>query len=330
MEVRIFFPGWQLLAALAILGAAPARAREPAAGAVVAPDGSGMFTSIQEAINAAPQLTSATETWTIRVKPGVYRELIYVMREKRFIRLVGDDAARTQIVNGLYAGMPGRDGQPIGTFRTPTLWVDADDFAVENLTIANDAGNVGQAVALRVDGERVTFRQCRLLGWQDTVLCNRGRQYFDHCLITGAVDFIFGGATAYFDRCEIDCEGDGFITAASTLPYDEFGFVFAHCRIRGAKPAVRTYLGRPWRAYAAVTFWETEMTDVVRPEGWDNWDRRDREQTARYVEIGSHGAGAKIGQRVPWAHTARAAVSTAALNAAAVLGGRDQWSPEQK
>lgn len=321
--------GWLALALALLAGAL--RAGEPATvPTVVAQDGTGMFRSIQEAINAAPQLTSAAETWTIRIKPGVYRELIYVMREKRFVRLVGDDAERTQIVGGLYAGMPGRDGQPIGTFRTPTVWVDADDFTVENLTIANDAGNVGQAVALRVDGERVAVRGCRLLGWQDTVLCNRGRQYFDRCTIAGAVDFIFGGATAYFDCCEIVCEGDGFITAASTLPYDEHGLVFAHCRIRGAKSGVRTYLGRPWRAYAAVTFFDTEMTDVVRPEGWDNWDRRDREQTARFVEIGSHGAGAKIGQRVPWAHTVHAAVSSVSFTAAVVLGGSDRWAPEAR
>ena len=74
--------------------------------------------------------------------------------------------------------MPGPDGKPIGTFRTPTVQIDADDFAVEGITLANTAGNVGQALALRVDGDRVTFRNCRFLGWQDTILVNRGRQYF--------------------------------------------------------------------------------------------------------------------------------------------------------
>ncbi len=305
----------------------PAVNAASAVSTVVALDGTGMFKSIQEAINAAPQLTEPTETWTIRIKPGVYRELIYVMREKRFIRLIGDDAGQTKIVGGLYAGMIGRDGQPIGTFRTPTLWIDADDFAVENLTIENDAGAVGQALALRVDGDRVKFSGCRFLGWQDTILSNRGRHYFENCLITGAVDFIFGGGTAFFQSCEILCVGDGFITAASTLPYDEYGFVFADCRIRGTNPTVRTYLGRPWRSFATVTFQNTEMSEVVSAEGWHNWDRPDREKTARFFEIASHGVGAKSDQRVPWAHTVETSGNAALLTPNAVLAGHDHWAP---
>ena len=297
---------------------------------VVALDGTGTFKSIQEAINAAPQLTSAADTWTIRIKPGVYRELIYVMREKRFVRLLGEDAEHTKIVGGLYAGMIGKDGQPIGTFRTPTVWIDADDFAVENLTIENDAGAVGQAVALRVDGDRVTFVRCRLMGWQDTVLSNRGRHYFEKCQISGAVDFIFGGGTAFFQSCDILCVGDGFITAASTLPYDEYGFVFADCQIRGADPNVRTYLGRPWRSFAAVTFLNTEMADVIHAEGWHNWDRPDREKTSRFVEIASHGAGAKFDQRVPWARTSSPADNVAQPAPNTVLAGRDSWAPKRR
>jgi pectinesterase len=319
------FAGLMLGASPNMLTAEPRESETEAA--VVALDGSGTFKSIQEAINAAPQLTNASETWTIRVKPGVYRELIYVMREKRFIRLVGDDASATRIVGGLYAGMIGKDGQPIGTFRTPTVWIDADDFSVEHISIENDAGAVGQALALRVDGDRVAFRDCRFLGWQDTILSNRGRHYFEHCTITGAVDFIFGGGTAYFKSCAIVCEGDGFITAASTLPYDEYGFVFVDCRIRGTKPGIRTYLGRPWRSFASVVFLRTEMADTVQPEGWHNWDRPDREKTARFVEIASTGAGAKLARRVPWARLEKTAERARAFSAEAVLAGRDHWAP---
>lgn len=317
--------GFSLGAALLLAGLAGAS--EPST--VVAADGSGMFKSIQEAVNAAPQLTDPAETWTIRVKPGTYRELLYIMREKRFIRLVGDNPETTIIVNQLYAGMTGQDGQPIGTFRTPTVWIDADDFSVEGLTIANDAGPVGQALALRVDGDRVAFRRCRFLGWQDTILSNRGRHYFEDCLITGAVDFIFGGGTAFFSRCEIVCEGDGYITAPSTLPYDEHGFVFADCRIRGSNAAVRTYLGRPWRAFGAALFLRTEMTEVVHPEGWHNWDRPDREASSRFAEFGSYGAAARLARRVTWAKPVTASLAET-LTAERVLAGRDGWSPVKR
>ena len=169
------------------------------ANAMVAADGSGQFKTVQEAITAAPQLSSPGPRWVIYVKAGTYKELIYAQREKRFVSLVGEDAAKTVITYGLYANVPGPDGKPIGTFRTPTALIDADDFTVENLTFENSAGLQGQALAIRVDGERVVFRHCRFLGWQDTILVNRGRHYFEDCYITGHVDFIFGAA----DKLEV-------------------------------------------------------------------------------------------------------------------------------
>ena len=186
------------------------------ANAVVAADGSGQYTTVQEAINAAPQNTTLDRPWIIYIKAGSYREVVYVQREKRFVKLVGEDPARTTITYNLHANMVGSDGKPIGTFRTPTVQIDADDFSAENLTFENTAGPVGQALAVRVDGDRVVFRNCRFLGWQDTVFLNRGRHYFIDSYIAGHVDFIFGGATAYFDRCDIHVLRNGYITAAST------------------------------------------------------------------------------------------------------------------
>lgn len=310
-----------------LLGAALFAAGNPPSFVVVAQDGSGEFKSIQEAINAAPQLTSAAETWEIHIKPGIYREQLYVMREKRFVRLVGEDRMKTVITAKLFAGIPGPDGQPIGTFRTATAWIDADDFEVANLTIENSAGAVGQALALRVDGERVTFRDCRFLGWQDTVLCNRGRQYFADCEIAGAVDFIFGGATAFFSRCEIRCSGNGFITAPSTLPNDGYGFVFSNCRITAVNDSIKTYLGRPWRAFASSAFLNTEMANAVVPEGWHNWDRPEREKTARFSEFGCTGPGGDMGKRAKWARRLTAQ-EAAAITSASVLGGVDHWNPQ--
>ncbi len=238
--------------------------------AVVAADGSGRYSSVQEAINAAPQTTGPAHHWIIFVKPGRYRELVYIQREKRYVHLVGEDAGNTVITYDLNAKTIGADGKAIGTFRTPTVQVDADNFTAENITFENSAGPVGQALAIRVDGDRVAFRSCRFLGWQDTILVNRGRQYFEGCTITGHVDFIFGGATAWFEKCRIECLANGYITAASTPDTQPFGFVFSHCTIAGAAPEAKTYLGRPWRPYSSVTFLDTEMSAVVRPEGWNN------------------------------------------------------------
>lgn len=320
------FPCFPVLAfAAAVWGGAALHAAQP--DAIVAADGTGRYKTIREAVDAAPQLAHDTgRRWTILVKPGIYRELVYVQREKRFISLVGENVEKTILTFDLFATLSGPDDKPIGTFRTPTLTIDADDFTVENLTVENSASARVQAVALRVDGDRVVFRGCHFLGWQDTILANRGRHYFENCRIEGAVDFIFGGATAFFERCEIRVAGPGYITAASTPDAQAFGFVFSHCTITGVNPTIRTFLGRPWREYAKTVFLETEMSDVVELAGWDNWKKPAAEKTTFYAEFGSTGLGASKADRVPWSRQL-SATEAANYTREIVLGGTDNWDP---
>ncbi len=292
---------------------------------VVAADGGGQFKTVQEAIMAVPA-GSATNPVIIHIKPGTYRELVYVQREKRFFRLVGEDARKTVLTYDLNAKMPGPDGKPIGTFRTASTVVDADDFTAENLTFENSAGPVGQALAVRIEGDRVVFRNCRFLGWQDTILDNRGRHYYQACYIAGHVDFIFGGGTGFFEKCRIHCLRDGYITAASTPDNQPFGFVFSECAVTGETPEVRTYLGRPWRAYASTAFLNCELGAVVRAEGWHNWHKPEVERTARYAEFHNTGPGARPGARVKWAKQLTAA-EAAAFARENVLRGNDGWQP---
>lgn len=301
-------------------------ARLSAADAVVAADGSGQYKSVNLAIAGAPQPIPAGKYWTILVKPGVYDEVVYVQRERGRIRLVGENAETTKITAALHAKTLGPDGKPIGTFRTPTVQIDADDFIVENLTLENSAGPVGQALAVRVDGDRVVFHNCRFLGWQDTVLVNRGRHYFKDCLIAGATDFIFGAATAYFDNCTIRIDGGNYITAASTPQEQAYGLVFSHCKIVGANPEVRTLLGRPWRQYAMTVFLNCEISDVVRPEGWYNWGKPENEKTARYAEYANTGKGADLAKRVAWTKQLQPS-DVARLSLEKVLAGTDGWNP---
>ena len=294
---------------------------------IVAADGSGQYKTVQDAIMSVPY-GSASCPVVIRIKPGVYKELIYVQHEKRFFHLVGESADKTILTFDLHANMIGPDGKPIGTFRTPSTVIDADDVTAENLTFENSAGPVGQALAIRVDGDRVVFRRCRFLGWQDTVFLNRGRHYFEDCYITGHVDFIFGAATAFFERCQIHCRKNGYITAASTYDRQQFGFVFSHCKITG-DPEVKTYLGRPWRDFSNVIYLHTEMSDVVRPVGWQNWDLPAREKTARYSEFNNTGPGANPNARVRWSRRLTNAQAKG-ITVMRVLGGTDGWNPLTK
>ncbi len=307
----------------------------PTPDAIVAADGSGQYTSLQEAISAAPMKTDpATPRWVILVKAGTYRERIYVQRERGNIHVIGEDQARTVVVYDQHANLSGPDGKIIGTFRTPTVQIDGDGMIWENLTIANDAGRPGprpdgppvaQALALRADADRLEFRRVRFLGWQDTILVNRGRHYFSDCYIEGHVDFIFGAATSYFERCHIHVLADGYITAASTPKDQDHGYVFADCRITG-EAGVKTYLGRPWREFAKTVFLRTEMSDVVRPAGWHNWNKPPAERTTFYAEFGSTGPGANDEARVAWARPLTAE-HAAALTPQNVLAGADGWNP---
>jgi pectinesterase len=289
--------------------------------AVVAQDGSGDFETIQEAV-ATIAMGSPEQPATIYVRRGVYREIVYAQREKRWVRLVGEDPATTVLVHGLHAGMTGPDGKPIGTFRTATLHLDADDFTVENLTIRNDAGPVGQALAIAVHGDRVIFRNTRFENHQDTVFLNRGRHYFTGCTIEGTIDFVFGGATAWFEGCHLRALASGYLTAAATPPEAGFGFVFHRCHVEVAEGA-ETYLGRPWRDHAATLFLRSELGAGIHAAGWHNWDKPWAERTSRYAEYGNTGAGADRSARVPWSRELSPAEADG-ISPVAVFAG---WDP---
>jgi pectinesterase len=298
--------------------------------AIVAADGSGQYKTVRAAVDACPQITHDDgRRWTIFVKAGTYRELVYIQREKRFVRVLGEDAATTKISFDLYNDYLGPDGKILATYRTPTVMLDADDFTFENITLENSAGPKGQALAIRIDGDREKFIRCRFIGWQDTILVNRGRHYFEDCFITGATDFIFGGATAWFERCHIEAAGNGYLTAASTPDFQAHGYVFDHCRITGAKPEVRTFLGRPWRDYAQTVFLNCEMSDVVNPAGWNNWGKPYAEKVANYAEYNNTGQGAATAKRVPWAKQLTSE-QAAKYTIANVLGGPDHWDPTKR
>jgi pectin methylesterase-like acyl-CoA thioesterase len=190
----------------------------------------------------------------------------------------------------------------MGTFRTYTVKGEGSDITFKNLTIENNAPQLGQAVALHTEGDRLRFVHCRFLGNQDTIYtgAERTRLYFSHCYIEGTTDFIFGPSTALFDDCELRSKRNSYITAASTPRGVPFGYVFRRCKLTAAPGVTQVYLGRPWRPYGAVAFLHCEMGSHIRPEGWQNWGNPANEQTARYAEYGNTGPGANTEGRVGW------------------------------
>jgi pectinesterase len=294
---------------------------------VVAQDGSGDYQRITDAVEHIRDYKPEGRQ-RILVRKGVYEEKLVIPSFKTNITLVGEDRDSTLIVWHDHGKLPLGDGRNMGTFRSYTLKVEGPGFEAENLTIVNDAmthynptwyynpetgernarkndAGVAQAVTVHVEGDRAVFRNCRLLGFQDTVFDGNedSRQAFYKCYIEGTVDFIFGPATCWFEECELHAISNGYLTAASTPAHHPVGYVFNRCLVTVDSLVSNEWLGRPWRNDAAVTFKECELPAQINVKGWHNWSDPQRERTARYREYGCTGPGADRTQRAPWTRT---------------------------
>ncbi|WP_316783891.1 pectinesterase family protein [Pedobacter frigiditerrae] len=275
---------------------------------VVAQDGSGNFKTIQEAVNSVRDHMQTRVT--IEVKAGTYAEKLVIPAWKKNITLIGESKENTIITNADYSGkaFPTKDftGNPkYSTYTSYTVLVQGNDCRLENLTIENTAGTVGQAVALTVEADRFAARNCAFLGNQDTLYTSRdGRNYFESCFIVGTTDFIFGEATVVFSKCTIKSLSNSYITAASTTKEQRFGYVFLDCDLIAAPTATKVFLGRPWRPFAKTVFIRCNLGSHIIPAGWNAWPGdpmfADKDKTAFYAEYANTGAGSATAERVPW------------------------------
>ncbi|XP_073140513.1 putative pectinesterase 11 isoform X2 [Henckelia pumila] len=251
--------------------------------------GNGDYRKIQDAIDAVKSNNS--EQVFILIKPGIYREKIVVPEDKPFITLSGTTKASKTIITWSDSG---------AIFESPTFTVLGSDFMARYLTFQNEYGSGAKAVALRVSGDRVAFISCRILSHQDALLDDRGRHYYSNCYIEGDTDFICGNAASFFQKCHLHslARGTGAVTAQRRQsPAEETGFTFVNCKITGVKSAV---LGRPWGDYSRVVFAFTYMSNVVLPQGWDDWGSLPKQRTAYYGEYRCYGPGASVSKRVDW------------------------------
>jgi pectinesterase len=267
---------------------------------VVNSDSSGDSNSIQKAIDSVPK--DNKERIVVLIKPGFYKQRVLIPKNKPFITLRGEDPYKTIISYNLNHDMNKPDGSGIYRSECATVIADSNDLVLENLTIENTHGLHPQALAARLISERAIVVNCRFLGGQDTLMANFGRQYYLNCYIEGGTDFIYGYSQAVFDNCIIHSKESSHITAhAATEPNLPTGFVFYSCRVTTAD-GIMTDLGRPWRPYAKVVYYDCRLDKGIRPEGWDNWRDPNREKTAFYAEYRSCGPGANPSSRVKWSH----------------------------
>lgn len=285
------------------------------------------FTKIGDALREAAQY--AGRKTVIHIAPGVYREKLTIKQEN--LSLIGVDAQTTKITFSDAAQDLMPEGDKRGTFRTPSVFIDTDHFYASGISFCNEAGQgtkVGQALAVYADGDHLIFEDCRFDGYQDTLFTaplpktekqpggfkgpkefaprRVGRHLYKDCYIAGNVDFIFGGAVAYFENCEIFMKArdkkdvaSGYVVAPSTFEGQKYGYVFDRCRFTGDCPRESAYLGRPWRNYAKAVILNSEIGAHIRKEGWHDWDKKEAWKTMFFAEYGNYGEGAGT-ERAPF------------------------------
>ena len=299
--------------------------KNPKADVVVSLDGSGQFKSIQEAINAAPDNSSTR--FVILLKNGKYNtEKLIVPASKRNLTLIGESREKTIVSYHIFdcKSSESQNKCPVEAWAlwkdnkelirtSATLTVLAADFIAENLTISNTAGPVGQALALTLRGDKIVFRNCNLLGYQDTILLgNDGmRNYFVGCLILGRTDYIYGGGIGFFQSCEVRSYGGGWITAPSTPETQSYGYVFNKCDFtyvnnspRNGDDGRKIAIGRPWHNYPKVAILNSKMCEEMDPKGWPtswNMDYAATSDKLHLYEYNNTGKGADMSQRAKWA-----------------------------
>lgn len=284
---------------------------------VVAADGSGTHTTIQSAINACPDNVRKT----IFVKNGTYREKVYIgshsVTSNKIISLIGENADSVLIVWNDYNGKliyyyTSTSQTTCGTPQSATFTVNAKDFYAENLTIKNEY-TAAQAVALYNVADRQTFKNCKIVGYQDTHYLKKGRRsYYLNCYIEGATDYICAGGTAIYEGCTLKSIRNGsYITAPEDITtYVSVGskkyyhgFVFRNCELT-SDDGIVVYLGRPWQPTSSSVYVNCKMKNI-KPEGWSVWSGNSNHLSSFFAEYNStdfSGNLVDISNRVSWSY----------------------------
>ncbi|VVJ18817.1 rhamnogalacturonan acetylesterase [Amycolatopsis camponoti] len=313
-----------------------------AANVVVAEDGSGNYRTVQAGIDAVPA------GGTVSVKPGTYREVITVPAAKTGITLRGTTGKAADVVVDYdnASGTKKPDGTTYGTTGSATATIAANGFTASALTFRNSFDRKAhpeitatQAVAVKTTGDRMVFDNVTFLGHQDTLYADTaavgtaGRQYYRACAISGDVDFLFGRATAVFDRATITAldrgsSPNGYLTAASTRRTTAYGFLIVGSKVLSPAASATFYLGRPWHpggdvdAIAQVVVRETVLPAAIKPTPWTDMSGFSWKD-ARFAEYRNTGPGAGTGTDRPQLTAAQAATYTAQH----YLAGGDGWNP---
>nr|POE65746.1 pectinesterase 2 [Quercus suber] len=272
----------------------------------VATDGSGNFGTISEAISQIP--VNRNDPYVVLIKAGTYNEAIHIGQNKSNLVLIGEGMDKT-IIQFNNSAKTVRS-----TSDSATVDISANDVLVKGIRFVNYVGpDGGQAVALRLAGDRIALYQCSIQGYQDTLLTAYGIHFFRECDIYGTVDFIFGFAHVVFQNCNIylrkrSNSGNLLVITAQGRGKvnDTNGIVLHNCTVKADKDLepylnqTKAFLGRPWYNCSQTIVMESFLDKLIDPKGWlENGDKKAL-STLNYIEYANRGPGANTKGRVQW------------------------------
>ena len=281
--------------------------------AIVAQDGTGDYTTVQAAIDAAPE--GRGKAWLIFVKNGQYKEHVDIPAKKPFIHIIGQQRDKTVILNDVLSGGPNAVSVDPGA----TVVVKANDVFFENITLENSYGHEKldgpQALALNTMGDRIALNNVALLSYQDTWITTStqtNRHYIKNSLIEGAVDFIYNGGDVYLDgdTLEINRPSGGYIVAPNHTADTKWGYVFQNnvIRPRAGVNVTDVWLGRPWHNTPKTVFINTQTFVNIPAKGWYNFMGGLPDIWAEYNTVDANGNAVDLSQRENYYYTYRATI----------------------
>ncbi|XP_057461989.1 probable pectinesterase/pectinesterase inhibitor 7 [Actinidia eriantha] len=303
---------------------------------VVCQDGSKNFTTIGDAVAAAPVNADGSNGYfLIYVMEGVYEEYVAIAKNKKYVMMIGDGINQT-IITGNRSFVDGST-----TFNSSTFSVVGQGFVAVDITFRNTAGAIKhQAVAVRNGADFSTFYSCSFEAYQDTLYVHSLRQFYRECDIYGTVDFIFGNAAAMFQNCNmyprlpLMGQFNAVTAQGRTDPNQNTGISIHNCTIKAADDlasgnfTVQTYLGRPWKLYSRTIYMQSFMDSSINPLGWHEWDGDFALNTSFYAEFNNRGPGSDTSGRVTWSgYHIMNATDAANFTVTNFLVG-DDWLPQ--
>ncbi|KAJ9543061.1 hypothetical protein OSB04_022768 [Centaurea solstitialis] len=287
------FPRWVGKKERALLQA-PAAA-EAEYDLVVAKDGSGDFTTIGEALSAAPN--GSTTRFVIYIKSGAYYEYLEIDSRKTMVMLVGDGIGKT-LIKGNRSVVDGWT-----TFRSATVVAVGNNFIAKGITFENFAGIAKrQAVALRSassasktrststpsasSSENATSTAPSTSSSATRPSCSRNR------------------TSTLVNR--IGIRKNVFTAQSRDDPNQNTGISILECKIAAGSELIpnqtmfKSYLGRPWREYSRTVIMRSYIGDLIDPAGWLEWSGDFGLSTLYYGEYMNRGPGSNTNGRVSW------------------------------